>query len=257
MHLKLIHSLAVTALVLGVCGSAASADGVQTYGDIDCMNAASSCYGATNPEAGATLQGLAPGVTSSATNKYGNPYPFTPTASDFAHTDQIFVGSGFSGSGHDGYSGDSPTKGPATFTLNYSGLVTSGTPVTSLTLGIAANDFQQPSFGDPFTATINGTVDTALTNLLNSTDQTGPYVQFFTVGLPLADVNASHTLNLSIDEGGDGGDGYAVDFLTVGVNTGAPITATPEPSSALLMALAGALALVALRSRLFLSKSPR
>ena len=35
--------------------------------------------------------------------------------------------------------------------LDYSSLVPSGKPITSFTLGIAADDFQYPVFGQPFT----------------------------------------------------------------------------------------------------------
>jgi hypothetical protein len=111
--------------------------------------------------------------------------------------------------------------------------VGAGQSVTALTLGIAADDFQFPAFGQPFTATVNGVSDAALTVELESLSEGGPQVHFFTVGLDPALDNAGHTLTLSIDEGGDGGDGWAVDFLTLGVET--TTTATPEPGSAALM----------------------
>ena len=106
--------------------------------------------------------------------------------------------------------------------------------MASLTLGIAADDFQFPGIGNPFTATINGVVDSALSAELNSLNLMGPVVQFFTIGLnPSVDM-ASHILTLSIDEGGDGGDGYAVDFLTVGVTT-TSVGAVPDPPTFLLL----------------------
>ena len=40
-----------------------------------------------------------------------------------------------------------------------------------------------------------------------------------TIGIDPSTLLSSNILTLSIDEGGDGGDGYAVDFLTVGVVT--------------------------------------
>ena len=39
----------------------------------------------------------------------------------------------------------------------------------------------------------------------------------------------SEMLTLSIDEGGDGGDGWAVDFLTVGITSQG--AAVPEPAT--------------------------
>jgi threonine dehydrogenase-like Zn-dependent dehydrogenase len=51
---------------------------------------------------------------------------------------------------------------------------------------------------------------------------------------------------VSIDQGGDGGDGWAVDFLTVGVTTSA--AGVPEPSM-LLVVGAGLVGLLGARSR--------
>ena len=103
-----------------------------------------------------------------------------------------------------------------------------GQTVTSLTLGIAADDFQFPVFGQPFLVTLNGGSDPSLTTKLESLNESRPVVHFFTIGLDPALDNASHTLTLSINEGGDGGDGFAVDFLTLGVETAS--ATTPEPS---------------------------
>src|SRR5262249_40854385 len=91
------------------------------------------------------------------------------------------------------------------------------------------------------TATINGTAATALTTKLNTIDETGPVVHFFTIGIDPSLLSSTNILTLSIDEGGDGGDGYAVDFFTVGVTT--QPTATPEPGTLALVAVgAGCLA---------------
>lgn len=61
-------------------------------------------------------------------------------------------------------------------------------------------------------------------------------VQCITIGLnPSLDIG-SHILTLSIDDGGGGGDGWAIDFLTVGVTTRAG-NGAPEPSSVLLVRL--------------------
>jgi len=67
--------------------------------------------------------------------------------------------------------------------------------------------------------------------VLNTIDQTFPQVQFFTIGLELAGLLPTHVLTLSIDQGGDGGDGWAVDFLTVGV------TVVPAPGSLMLLSI--------------------
>ncbi len=227
-------------LMLAVCATPAIA-GLITYGDEDCLN--QGCYGVSDPTAGSTLQGLTPGTVTLATNGFGHGYPFSPS-SDFPGTDQIYVGSNQTGA-HDGYSSATQRiNGPAVFTLDYSSLVSAGQTVASLTLGIAADDFQFPAIGNPFTAQVNGVTNAALTTELNALNETGPTVQFFSVGLsPTVDL-ASHILTLSIDEGGDGGDGYAVDFLTVGVTTVA--SGVPESST---LPLVGAGAMLILLSR--------
>lgn len=214
------------------------------YGDEDCLG--QGCYGATDPTAGATLTGLAANVVTTSTNFYGHAYPFSPDPGDFAGTDQIYVGS-VQTAGHDGYSGSvQRINGPDNFSLDYSSLVPGGATITSFTLGIAADDFQFTVFGQPYTATVNGTVDAALTSELESLNQSGPIVQFFTIGIDPSLLNGSNVLNLSINEGGDGGDGWAVDFLTAGVTT----TATPEPANIGLISAGVVLALIALRRRM-------
>ena len=113
-------------------------------------------------------------------------------------------------------------NGPQVFNLDYHTLRPANEQVTSFTLGIAADDFQFPPIRQPFEAKINGVTNTVLTSALNALDQSGPRVQFLTIGLDPALLTANNVLNLSIDEAGDGGDGWAVDFLTVGVTT-APV----------------------------------
>ena len=212
---------------------------VLTFGDVDCLNIG--CYNASNPEFGATLEGLSDGVVTMSAHSFGHGYPFTPDAGDFPGTDQIYVGSVQTGA-HDGYSVSPRINGPQVLVMDYSSLVPAGQSVTSLTLGIAGDDFQFPAFGQPFIATLNGSPATVLTNTLNSVDDTGPQVHFFTVGLNTALDNPSHVLTLSIDEGGDGGDGWAVDFLTVGITTtGTAANPEPRPFALLLLPLCAVL----------------
>jgi hypothetical protein len=212
---------------------AASAHGaVITFGDADCLNNPTFCT--SDPTAGATLQGLTPGTITDATNSFPHPFPFTPEAGDFPGTDQIFVGSAQTGA-HDGYSVSAQRiNGPQVLTLDYSSLIAPGQAVSSLTLGIGADDFQAPLFGQPFVATLNGGAAPDLTAKLNSLNLSGPTMHFFTIGLDMGAVTLNHVLTLTIDNLGDGGDGWAVDFLTVGVTTAA-VTPTPEPATFLLM----------------------
>ncbi len=123
------------------------------------------------------------------------------------------------------------TAGPQVIVLDYSSVVLDGEEIQSLTLGMAANDFQAPRYEQYFSASINGTGDQALTGLLNSLNQTGPVIQFISVGIDPAILQPNHVLTLNIDGGGDGGDGWAIDFLTVGV------TQIPEPFTALLLGI--------------------
>jgi hypothetical protein len=198
--------------------------GVVQYGDADVLGTGYTYSG--DPTAGATLQGLQPGVVTFASLITGHIYPPPPTPSpnDYPGTDQIYVGPNQTFQ-HDGYS-QSPTRiaGPQVILLDYSALA-AGQTVESLTLGIAADDFQNPVWHQPFVVTLNGVNFAPLTDTINGLNQTGPQTQFFSIGLPLSLVNSSHTLTLSINSSGDGGDGWAIDFLTVGVN------GVPSPGS--------------------------
>ncbi len=88
-------------------------------------------------------------------------------------------------------------------------------------------------FGQPFTAAINGITNQVLTNTLNSLNETGPQEHFLTIGISTLTLLSNNVLTLKINEGGDGGDGWAVDFLTIGVTT----QAVPEPKSIVTMSL--------------------
>lgn len=206
--------------------AAAQADGgtiVHTFGDMDLLNQSS--Y-PSDPTAGATLFGLAPDAVTFATNEYVHEnWPFSPEPDEFTGTDAIYAGA-FNYVGGDGYS-NSPerTNGFQQVTVDYAFLIPLGDTVTSLTLGIAADDFQFPTFGNEFLAGVNA-LNPALSVALNSLDQTGPRVRFLTIGLDPAILRTDHTLTLLIAQGdtttrGDPGpgDGWAIDFLTVGIET--------------------------------------
>jgi len=92
--------LAPIVLVLTLGGALGHAT-TLTYGDEDCLN--QGCYGVNDPTAGATLDGLAAGVVTLATNSFAHAFPFNPDAGDFPGTDQIYVGS-VQTAAHDGYS---------------------------------------------------------------------------------------------------------------------------------------------------------
>ncbi|MBL8746594.1 MAG: hypothetical protein JNK58_09600 [Phycisphaerae bacterium] len=210
---------------------------VQTYGDVDMLN--QGMY-PDDPTAGADKFGLAANEIMFATNQYfhGN-WPFVPEGDDYPGTDTMYAGA-FQYTGGDGYS-NSPgvVNGAQVITIDYSAQVGEGEIITSFTLGIAADDFQFPTFGNAYTAVINSQQNAALTGVLNDFNQTGPFVQFFTIGLDVASLNPNHTLTLIIRQGDSGargfgpGDGWAIDFLTVGIET------VPAPSAAALVGMLG------------------
>jgi hypothetical protein len=235
--------------LLGLLSSSARA-GVLQFGDADRCNTRIDSSGL---KVGATLQGLQSGVVTFGHAIVRHAWPFAPSSGDHPGTDQIYVGT-VQTAASDGYANSALRQnGPQVITLDYSSLVGAGGEVGTFTLGIAADDFQYPRFGQPFTASINGVVHTALTSVLNSVDQTGPVIQFFTIGLDPSLLQQSHVLTLSINQGGTGGDGWAIDFLTVGVTSTSepppPPAAVPEPTGCLL-AMLGALGVLGyVRSR--------
>lgn len=235
-------SAAAIVAALASVGSA-RADTVEVYGDQDVLGTGT--Y-ASDPTAGATLVGLAPGVVTFATLITPHGFPFSPEGDDLAGTDQIYAGA-FSYVGGDGYSNAlERINGAQVINVDYSALVPEGQTVDSLTLGIAADDFQYPVFANPYTAVVNDQIDPVLSSTLNGLDQTNPNVQFFTIGI--GNIRADNTLTLVIRQAsgvsrGDPqpqGDGWAIDFLTIGITT------VPSQGT---MALAGLAGLVSLRRR--------
>jgi hypothetical protein len=226
---RVVYGVALLALLAG--RAAAGPGSYLEYGTENLLGTGSYPLGAKD---GATLFGLAPGVVSNSYYYFGHAYPFSPAPGDFPGTDQIYVGSVQTAS-HDGYSTYSGRmNGPMVLTMDYSSLVPAGQSVKTLTLGLATDDFQFPVYGQPFTATVNGQVDTALTNELNSLNETGPEEHFITIGISPSVLLPNKVLTVSINEGGDGGDGFAMDFVTVGVTTAVSV---PEPSTLALACL--------------------
>ena len=239
--MKVKDYITAAAVVLMAAMSPCAWATVIVYGDKDICG---TWTYSSEPTTGATLEGLAADVlTVSTVTIYNHSYPFSPEGDDFAGTDQIYVGSTQTAS-HEGYSTYAGRiNGPQVIALDYGSLVPAGHIVETLTLGIGADDFQYGAFGQPYTATLNSQSASALTNRLNALNQTGPDTQFFSIGIDPAVLVASDVLTLSIDQGGTGGDGWAIDFLTVGVTT-----VIPEPATMSLLAL-GSLALVRRKRR--------
>jgi hypothetical protein len=229
-------------VLFGLLAAVPASGSVLLYGTENCLGFG--CYGNADPTAGATLEGLAPGAETAATNSYGHSFPFLPASGDFLGTDQIYVGSNQTAA-HDGYAISADRiAGPLVLTLDYSSVVPVGDNVDSLTLGLALDDFQAPAIGNPFTVSIDGTPNAAISSFVNSINETGPTVRFFSFGIDPSVDNTNHVVTVSINEGGDGGDGYALDFATVGV------TASPAPEPGTIGMLAGGILVVAMCRRI-------
>ena len=190
---------------------------VMTFGDKDGLGF--DVYGDDEPTDGASLEGLMTGDVTFAFNDYFHGFPFDPEPDEYAGTDQIFVGSDRTafGDGYSMYAGR--TAGPQVITVDYNPIVQAGHSVDTLTIGIAADDFQSPFFGNPFIALVNGHIVVDLINELNGLLQTGPHVQYFSLGIDPGILDLGNVLTLTIDQAGTGNDGWAIDFLTIGVTT--------------------------------------
>ncbi len=84
----IFYTVAALAIQWAACQGQTVSNYVE-YGDEDLCNTGT--Y-SSDPKAGATLLGLAPGVVTYASRAFGHSFPFSPAASDYPGTDQIFVG---------------------------------------------------------------------------------------------------------------------------------------------------------------------
>jgi len=83
-------------------------------------------------------------------NIYSHGFPFAPSGGDFARTDMIYVESAQTAN-RDSYSSYAGrVNGPQVFSLDYSSLIPIGNGIDTLTIGIGADDFQSPTFGQSF-----------------------------------------------------------------------------------------------------------
>ena len=217
--MEIKHLIRITVASLALLLSANASAFVMTFGDKDALGF--DIYGDDEPTDGASLEGLMTGDVTFAFNSYAHGFPFDPEITDHAGTDQIFVGSDQTAVG-DGYSVyASRMAGPQVITVDYNPIVQAGHSVDTLTLGIAADDFQEahPFFNNGYIALVNGTIVVDLINELNGLNQSGPHVQYFSLGIDPSILDPSHSLTLTIDQAGLGNDGWAIDFLTIGVTT--------------------------------------
>ncbi len=187
------------------------ATGVEVYGSENLFGAGYTAGG--NPFREASLTGLATDATSISSAKFVAPSAFSPAVGAFPGTDQIYVGS-------NEVPAAGQLAGPQVITLDYSALTQLAHPIKSLTLGIATDGFENPTINIPYTASINGIVNPALTALLNSLNDADRVEQYVSIGINPSQLQANKMLTITIDGPGDGVSGWAVDFLTVGVKNG-------------------------------------
>jgi len=166
-----------------------------------------------NPYQGATLTGLSANASTVAISKFVGPATFAPSVTDYPGTDQIYVGSNET-------PGVNQLAGPQVITLDYSALTELSHPIKTFTLGIATDGFENPTINIPYTVSINGVVNPQLTSILNSLSDADRVEQFVSIGIDPAQLQASKVLTISIDSPGNDVSGWAVDFLTVGIQNG-------------------------------------
>lgn len=158
----------------------------------------------------------------SAENTSSHGFPWDPDPADPDGTDRIMMGSGYTGSGRDGYSGrwNSDPEGTTTRPIDME-FDASGITVSNAILQMYVDDFQAPYFGSKFSVSLNGKDAPFIAEVLNRVQQTGPIAYIISAQIPsgfFSDIS-SGSLSVYIDEINDVGDGYAVDFVKLLVNT--------------------------------------
>jgi OmpA-OmpF porin, OOP family len=148
-------------------------------------------------------------------------YPMPGNPQDIPGMDRIILGSSYKGNRTgDGYSESfsEKTKG-VPIKISLTGL--KGSQVKSVKMQIFIDDFQSPSVGSAFIATINGKRFIELEQLLRVVDQSGPIGKLITLDIPseLLPEFLKESIDFFIDDPTTGaGDGYALDFIKILVN---------------------------------------
>jgi len=171
--------------------------------------------------------GFAPGFdpfTGKSTPVHG--YPWTPNTVDPAGTDRIMVPTSYVGAASctgDGYSKltKRPHNAPQEITIPLAAL--KGKTITSIYLQIFVDDFRSPSLKSYFKVWLNGKVRVPeFEQVLRGIDQGGPIGKLITIKLNTDKIPLfkQDKITLFIDDSlSCVGDGYAIDFVKVLVNT--------------------------------------
>src|SRR6478609_7207567 len=186
------------------------ADVMIRVGDIDNLN-----YG--------FARGFDP-FTGKATPVHG--YPWVANAADPEGTDRIMVPTSYTGSASgtgDGYSKltKRPANTPKPITIPLTSL--KGKTITSIYLQVFVDDFRSPSLKSYFKVWLNGKVRLPeFEQVLRGIDQGGPIGKLITIKLNIDKIPLfkQDKITLFIDDSlSCVGDGYAIDFVKVLVNT--------------------------------------
>lgn len=151
-------------------------------------------------------------------------YPWVADTSDPSGTDRIMVIysfiPGLAPFGQDGYS--STTSRPTNTVSPISLTFTPPATITSARLQIFVDDFQAPVWGANYQVFIDSIRSAAMENIVNSLTQTGPIGKMITYTLPasLLPQLQDGKLDVLFDDNTTGaGDGYAIDFVKLLINT--------------------------------------
>ncbi len=147
-------------------------------------------------------------------------FPFQPGDKDADGTDRIMVVSGHRDAGGDGYTGTTtrPDNQPRPLRVAFD---LGNVELRSAALQIFVDDFQAPSWGTRFKATLNGTELPMLGTTLNALDQTGPIGKLITLQLLPEQLPLLRDGKLALlidDPEHDVADGFAIDFVRLLVN---------------------------------------
>jgi OmpA-OmpF porin, OOP family len=147
-------------------------------------------------------------------------YPMKEDANDIPGLDHILLGTSYKGTGGDGYSDSySPKTKPKAIKIPLRDL--KGMNIASVKMQIFIDDFQSPSLGSDFTATLNGKRFINLEKILKVIDQSGPIGKLVTLDIPneLLPEFSKDSVMFYVDDPTTGiGDGFSFDFIKVLVN---------------------------------------
>jgi PKD repeat protein len=151
-------------------------------------------------------------------------YPWTVKPEDAPGTDRIMVISSYTGTpphGADGYTSTTsrPANLPVPIVLNFA---LAGLQVNNAVLQIFVDDFQAPVWHADYFVELNGQQAPYMATVVNGLSQTGPVGKMISFNIPEEHLGLLQrdSLSVFIDDVSTGaGDGYAIDFVKLLVNT--------------------------------------